>query len=329
VKPSFWVIGHRGSPILEVENTIESFTAALDEGANALEVDVSVTGDGRGVLWHDWDPNYYKSILRALGVEPGVGHRPVMPFGRYRRRVSELSLRDFLAHHGYAPKRLGASRLDVRVPTLRDLFEWGIRQPRLHGLFLDVKIPRSEIPLVSVFLSELDELVLRVRPSFRVVLETAEVDVLAELKRLGSSHAACFDVEPSLGLVLDTTAHSAVRKAIAHGAHIAGPQRPRALTALPFRTHHRIVSEDVALQQKYNARSPRVPLEGVVSFTINDEREMLALIRLGVAGIQTDRPSLLYKVAERCGKMVRWLPPPAVPKSRLAFHDGQALRGHR
>src|SRR5262249_46814556 len=196
-------------------------------------------------------------------------------FGRLRRCVSKLSLRDFLAHHGYAPKRLGAPRLDVRVPTLRDLFEWGVRQPRLLGLFLDVKIPRSEISLVSVFLSELDELVARLRPSFRVVLETAEADVLAELKRLGSAHPACFDVEPSLGLVLDTTAHSAVRKAIAHGAHIAGPQRPRAITALPFRTHQRIVAEDVALQRRYNARSPRVPLEGVACFTINDEREMV------------------------------------------------------
>jgi glycerophosphoryl diester phosphodiesterase len=323
------VIGHRGSPIGEVENTIASFETALDEGANALEVDVSVTGDGRGVLWHDWNPNYYTSILRALGIEPSVGHRPVIPFGRYRRRVSALSLRDFLAHHGYAPKRIGAGRLDVRVPTLRDLFVWGIAQPRLHGLFLDVKIPRSEIALVSVFLSELDELVARTRPAFRIVLETTEVDVLAELSRLGSAHPACFDVEPSLGLVLDPGAHSAVRKAIAHGAHIAGTQRPRALTALPFRTHHRIVAEDVALQRIHNARSPRVPLEGVVSFTINDEREMAALIRLGVAGIQTDRPSLLRRVAERCGKTMHWLPTPLVARSLQASHDGQALRGHR
>jgi glycerophosphoryl diester phosphodiesterase len=323
------VIGHRGSPIREVENTIASFEAAIDEGANALEVDVSVTSDGRGVLWHDWDPNYYTSVLRALGIEPDVGHRPVMPFGRYRKRVSALSLRDFLPHHGYAPKRLGAARLDVRVPTLRDLFVWGIRQPKLLGLFLDVKIPRSEIALVSVFLSELDELVARTRPSFRVVLETTEVDVLAELSRLGSSHPACFDVEPRLGLVLDHGAHSAVRKAIAHGARIAGPQRPRALTWLPFRTHHRIVSEDLALQRAHNARRPRVPLEGVVSFIINDESEMLSLIELGVAGIQTDRPKLLRSVAERCGKMVRWLSAPAVPRSQKTFHDGQTLRGDR
>ncbi len=313
----------------EVENTIRSFAAALDEGANALEVDVSLTRDGRGILWHDWDPNYYKSILRSLGVEPWVGHRPVMPFGRHRKRTSALLLRDFLEHHGYAPKRLGASRLDVRVPTLRDLFEWGVRQSRLLGLFLDVKIPRSEIWLVPVLLAEIDELVARTKPHFRIVLETAETDVLAELSRLGSSHASCFDVEPRPGVVLDAAAQSAVKKAIALGAHIAGTQRPRALTALPFLTHCRIVAQDIALWRKHNAESPRVPLEGVVSFTINDEREMTSLIRLGVSGIQTDRPSLLCSVAERCGKLARWLPRPGVPRSWQILHDGQALRGHR
>jgi glycerophosphoryl diester phosphodiesterase len=323
------VIGHRGSPVREVENTIASFAAALDEGANALEVDVSLTRDGRGVLWHDWDPNYHKAILRALGVEPCVGHKPVMPFGRHRKRVSALTLRDFVEHHGYAPKRLGASRLDVRVPTLRDLFEWSSRESRLAGLFLDVKIPRSEIALVSVLLSEIDALVARTRPAFRIVLETAEVDVLAELTRLGSSHTACFDVEPRPGIVLDHAAQGAVRRAIALGAHIAGTQRPRALTALPFRTHRQIIAEDIALQLRHNAGLPRVPVEGVVSFTINDEHEMIALVRLGVAGIQTDRPGVLRSVAERCGKMVRWNSGPGAPKWWRALHDGQPIRGHR
>jgi glycerophosphoryl diester phosphodiesterase len=322
------VIGHRGSPIRAVENTIPSFVTALDEGANAVEVDVSVTADGHGVLWHDWDPNYYKSILRALGVEPCVAHRPVMPFGRHRRQVSALSLRHFLEHHAYAPKRLGAARLDVRIPTLRDLFEWGVREPRLHGVFLDLKVPPREIRWVAVLLREIDALVARVRPAFRVVLETAEATVLGELARLGSRHPVCFDFEPRPGVVLDASAHGAARRAIAHGAHIAGPQRPRALTALPFRTHRRIVERDLALQREHNASSPPVPLEGVVSFTINDEREMISLVELGVHGIQTDRPALLRSVVERHGRLVGWLAWPSVARSGPA-HDGRAIRGHR
>ena len=51
-----------------------------------------------------------------------------------------------------------------------------------------------------------------------------------------------------------------------------------------------------------------------MSFTINDEREMSSLIRLGVAGIQTDRPGLLRRVAERLGRVADWLAPPAGAK---------------
>src|SRR5688572_4203370 len=54
---TFIVIGHRGAAGLEVENTIPSFQRALDEGANAIELDFVMTKDGHVVVWHDWSPN--------------------------------------------------------------------------------------------------------------------------------------------------------------------------------------------------------------------------------------------------------------------------------
>lgn len=47
------VIGHRGSPHRESENTLASFRAALDEGADMVEVDVRTTADLRLVAFHD------------------------------------------------------------------------------------------------------------------------------------------------------------------------------------------------------------------------------------------------------------------------------------
>jgi len=47
------VVGHRGSPRNAPENTLASFTAALDEGADWLETDVRTTLDGVPVLLHD------------------------------------------------------------------------------------------------------------------------------------------------------------------------------------------------------------------------------------------------------------------------------------
>jgi glycerophosphoryl diester phosphodiesterase family protein len=63
----FLIIGHRGAPHQACENTLESFETALQLGANALELDVSMTSDQQVVLWHDWVPSL-KNALRPTGV---------------------------------------------------------------------------------------------------------------------------------------------------------------------------------------------------------------------------------------------------------------------
>jgi len=47
------VLGHRGSPHSATENTLASFRAALDEGADGVELDVQLTADGVLALHHD------------------------------------------------------------------------------------------------------------------------------------------------------------------------------------------------------------------------------------------------------------------------------------
>lgn len=51
--PRTLVLGHRGSPYSATENTLASFRAALDEGADGVELDVQVTADGVLALFHD------------------------------------------------------------------------------------------------------------------------------------------------------------------------------------------------------------------------------------------------------------------------------------
>ncbi|MBM4273252.1 MAG: glycerophosphodiester phosphodiesterase [Deltaproteobacteria bacterium] len=47
------IIGHRGSPLEEPENTLRSFTRALDLGAWGVELDLHLSRDGRLVVIHD------------------------------------------------------------------------------------------------------------------------------------------------------------------------------------------------------------------------------------------------------------------------------------
>lgn len=51
--PFPFVIGHRGSPKAAPENTLASFRQAAREGATWVEFDVSLTRDGRAVIFHD------------------------------------------------------------------------------------------------------------------------------------------------------------------------------------------------------------------------------------------------------------------------------------
>ncbi|HSN55803.1 MAG TPA: glycerophosphodiester phosphodiesterase family protein [Candidatus Sulfomarinibacteraceae bacterium] len=47
--------GHRGASALEPENSLAAFARALDDGANALELDVHRSADGHFVVAHDPD----------------------------------------------------------------------------------------------------------------------------------------------------------------------------------------------------------------------------------------------------------------------------------
>ena len=63
------VIGHRGTPTgpLHTENTLPAVVAALEAGADGVEVDVRATADAVLVLAHDRD------LGRVLGAGPGAG----------------------------------------------------------------------------------------------------------------------------------------------------------------------------------------------------------------------------------------------------------------
>ena len=47
------IMGHRGAPAEEPENTLRSFRRALDLGVAAVELDVQLTRDGRLAVIHD------------------------------------------------------------------------------------------------------------------------------------------------------------------------------------------------------------------------------------------------------------------------------------
>lgn len=91
------VVAHRGASSAYPENTLESFTAAVDAGADAVEFDVRLSADGVAVVVHDPD------VSRVSG-RPGLVH--------------ELTLEQL--------KRLdvsGGAGAPARIPTLAEVLE--------------------------------------------------------------------------------------------------------------------------------------------------------------------------------------------------------------
>jgi glycerophosphoryl diester phosphodiesterase len=61
------IFAHRGSTHGSRENTIDAFRAAIDAGADGLELDVHVTRDGRLVVHHD--DSIGGAVIAAMTVE--------------------------------------------------------------------------------------------------------------------------------------------------------------------------------------------------------------------------------------------------------------------
>jgi glycerophosphoryl diester phosphodiesterase len=78
------VLGHRGSPEKEIENTIPSFLAALDDGADGVELDVHLSSDSQVIVFHDAD------LRRLAGVDRAVGEMTAEELRSVELRAGDL-----------------------------------------------------------------------------------------------------------------------------------------------------------------------------------------------------------------------------------------------
>ncbi len=100
--PPPWIAAHRGSAPL-LENTIPALLAAVDEGADFLEVDVQSTVDDVLVLHHD-------ATLARLAGRPDLV-------------LEESTLRELAALELHSPDNPALDgTIPARIPTLAELF---------------------------------------------------------------------------------------------------------------------------------------------------------------------------------------------------------------
>jgi glycerophosphoryl diester phosphodiesterase len=303
-KKIFLIIGHRGSPAEEAENTIQSFEKSLDEGANAIETDLCITKDNHVVLWHDWDPNETNSILRQTGLEPLMKFKPNVPSisNPFRKKISELTFNEFINNYGYVQKNGSESSVNNQIATLEQFFEWANKMEKIKQVFLDIKVPPNEKELAIKILSQIQQLNQKLRPKFKLVIETFYKEVLVEMQHNFPDLSYSLDIEPRFGFIINPIAYSSVRNAINYRNAFAIPLKPREITIANWVTYRRIIKYDLKRKYRYNKNNSANKIEAVIGSVINKKEEMECLIKMGINGIQTDYPNLLYDAAIKYSK---------------------------
>ena len=149
------LFGHRGAAGVAPENTMPSFRQAVEDGVDALELDVHATRDGVVVVIHD------DTLERTTD---GVGAIRELEFAELSRRDAGAC---FGAEHGYPFRGRG-----VRVPSLEELLD------AFPELPLNVEIKQAEPAIEDAVVSLLE----RKRAVDRVMLAAEDDAILQRIR---------------------------------------------------------------------------------------------------------------------------------------------------
>ncbi|HEY7575754.1 MAG TPA: glycerophosphodiester phosphodiesterase family protein, partial [Thermoanaerobaculia bacterium] len=263
---------------------------AIALGADAVETDVCRTRDGRFLLWHDADPDEKVALLRQAGAE-SLKYRPDVPRlgSPWRRPVREIDLAEFAPRYGYVLSDPDAATVAERaagrrpVQTLEDLTDWAEDEPRVRRVFLDVKLSEGDGPAARDLLRRVQELAERATLShvvFHVLNREREIlSVLAEERRRGGPR-------DSVRLSADFELPGVLDQAPQLGTDDVSMGCGERTWAGYRRELCRVVGE------RNRTGFPSY----VVAWTVNDERRLRDLVRIGVDGVMTDSIAALRRL---------------------------------
>ena len=289
----FLTIGHRGAPYRACENTIESFAQALRLGANALELDLSMTLDEQIVLWHNWEAYTLTSDVRATG--PCNIVRPLL-----RRPIHAMPLQEFARDYGYEQE-------GQRVPVT--MFTAFVRRfakdRRVRFFFLDLKIPADLPDLVPPMFQHAMQTLRRYGALPKAVFMTPHQNIFYQLHdeaqrwqhATGERVEVAFDIEGPQVLQL-TEWPSAVRRNQVADSRFAFWGEPQ----VTVKSWQDFLIQELQQRDAVNATRPSEARLRFIVWTINDQSDLCILVGLGVDGIITDVPDRLRAIVRGWGR---------------------------
>jgi glycerophosphoryl diester phosphodiesterase len=150
--PLPYVAAHRGASRLAPENTLTAFSAALDRGALAIELDVHLSADGRAVVIHD------DLVDRTTDGQGQVS------------RTSYAELKRLDAGSWWSAQFSGE-----RLPLLDEVFEMAQGRAVLH---VELKGPG-----VDILAAQVVDLARRFGASHQIVVMSFDLDAVLAARR--------------------------------------------------------------------------------------------------------------------------------------------------
>ncbi|HLZ60588.1 MAG TPA: glycerophosphodiester phosphodiesterase [Ktedonosporobacter sp.] len=250
---------HRGGSSLAPENTIAAFERGLSLGADALELDIQTTREGKIVVIHD------PTVDRTTN---GVG-----PVGAYT--LEELRRLD--AGYRFSPdggQTYPYRGQEIALPTLREVLEYF---PTTH-INIDLKESSPERE------QRLWELIQEYQAEDRILVASGDLHLpIVRFRQLAAGRVATSASAMEIRtFVLATTARATRLLRPAYDA-LQVPEIYRGI---------RIVS------QAFVNAAHRLNLD-VHVWTVDARNDMNRLLATGVDGLMTDRPDILAEVLGR------------------------------
>lgn len=274
------VQGHRGYRALHPENTLPAFAAAIEAGANTLELDVLVTADNQLVIHHDFFIN--KELCAYLdGSE--ISKEVLI------RTLTLEQLKKLDA--GGKPNPLFPTQVPkpgTQIPSLQELFDFinTFSHPHAKKIRLNLEIKRDlRFPEWTLPPSEMAELITKqVKESGledRVYYSSFDPEILAAIRKA--------DPSASTGLIFEALSLEVARLLHSDSEMDFLVQIASLLQVNVLSPNHELLhgKEEVSSLQNKGFR--------VIPWTVNDPKRWAELIEMGVNGIISDDPQALLE----------------------------------
>ncbi len=282
---------HRGGAGENTENSIASFTHALELGVSTLEMDTQITQDGKVVVTHD---NTVNSDVCAV-TEPATPNDPQFPYvGKvvHELTVAQLETLDC----GFQPR-----------PDLPDQKATkGSKIPQLQQVLALVKAHKADVMMnietkvdatarqqsapIDEFVKLLDDQLKASGLADQVTIQSFDWQTLVAMHKL----------DPTLPLVALTTSANLQVGMPGSSPWLGGldiddydGDVAKAAAAIDGVTAISPAKADVTPELVSSAHAQRL---AVIPWTVDDEDQMQQLIDLGVDGIITNYPTRLRGV---------------------------------